>query len=316
MFFRIALVSLVLTFCVSCSEQSVPPVKIAINPWPGYEFLYLAEEKGFFQKTGLNAKLIQLRSLADGQRAYINGHVDGMASTVIEAVQAEVFGGEPLKVVMVSDYSDGGDMVVARSEFANMQALRGKKIGCEVSSLGIFILQRALAKSGMSLEDVELVNIEQMRVEKAMNSQELDAVVTYSPVSINLLNSKNYHAVFTSREIPKEIIDIISISEKALKANPEFVSRLHDAWGMALDYYRSNPQDALTIMAEREGITPADFKGVLSDLKIVDEKGQKEIFEPSKGLDKNIMEVCRTLVHVNAISTDCANFPDIVYKRS
>jgi len=312
-------VRLILWLCsililTSCSNQNDnEPVEIGINPWPGYEFLYLAEQKGFFEKVGLNAKLVQLGSLSDAQRAYVNGFTDGLASTVIEAVQAEVLGGKPLKIVMVSDYSNGGDMIVARKEFKDMQSLKGKTIGCEVSSLGIFILQRALAKSDMDLSDVKVVNVEQASAEKSMQVNEIDAVVTYAPVAFNLLELDKYHKVFTSLEIPKEIIDTISISQEALDKNPGFVSDLHDVWQMALNYYESNPQESLDIMSAREGISSEDFKAALADLKLVDKKGQSPLFEDTAFLEKNVKQVCEVLVHIDSISTDCALFPDIVY---
>ena len=298
----------------ACSKKNIEPVEIGINPWPGYEFLYLAEQKGFFEKVGLNARLIQLGSLSDSQRSYINGFTDGMASTVIEAVQAEVHGGKTLKIVMVSDYSNGGDMIVARKEFKDMHALKGKTIGCEVSSLGVFILQRALAKAGMNLSDVKLVNIEQTYAEKSMQDKQIDAVVTYPPVATNLLKSGRYHKVFTSLEIPKEIVDIISISQEALDNNPDFVSKLHDVWQMGLDYYRSNPEDSLQIMSTREGVSPTDFKAALTDLKLIDKKAQRQLFDDTSFLENNVKQVCGTLVHVEAISTDCDLLPNIVYK--
>ena len=43
------LILLIIAFLISCSKNDISPkVKLAINPWPGYEFLYLASEKDFF----------------------------------------------------------------------------------------------------------------------------------------------------------------------------------------------------------------------------------------------------------------------------
>jgi len=311
-----SLLSLILiTLCLSaCGKKETPPVEIAINPWPGYEFLFLAEQKGFFKEVELNAKLVQLGSLSDAQRSYVNGYTDGMASTVIEAVQAQVLGNKPLEIVMVPDYSNGGDVIIARKEFSNISELKGKNIGCEVSSLGIFLLQRALVKAGLSLNDVNIVNVEQMNGESLMQSKAIDAFVSYPPVSINILKQDKFHKVFSSAEIPKEIIDTISISKQALAQNPGFVPKLHKVWQMALDYHHSNPEDALKIMAQREGISSEDFEGVLSDLKVVNLEGQKEIFQSPEKLQQSVTEVCKTLVNIDAINANCEKLPNFVYK--
>jgi hypothetical protein len=46
-----------------------------------------------------------------------------------------------LKVIPIPDYSNGGDVIIADTRIGNMLGLKGKRIGCEVSSLGIYILQ-------------------------------------------------------------------------------------------------------------------------------------------------------------------------------
>jgi len=311
------LLSFVICLSISlsaCSKKKIPPVEIAINPWPGYEFLYLAEQKGFFETVGLNVKLLQLNSLADAQRSYVNGYADGMSSTIIEAVQAQILGGKALEIVLVPDFSNGGDVIIARKGFSSLSDLKGKTIGAEVSSLGIYLLQRALTKEGLSLNDINVVNTEQMQGESAILNGSIDAFVSYPPVSIDILKHDNFHKIFSSAEIPNKIIDAISISKEALDQNPGFVPKLHQAWQMALDYYQSQPVDALQIMSRREGISPEEFKDVLSDLQIVDQRAQKTIFENTAGLQNSVVEVCKTLVHVDAISADCNQLPNLVYQ--
>ena len=81
------LLMLSIIFFISCSKSDKSPkVKLAINPWPGYEFLYLASEKGFFAQKGLNVELIEAPSLADVKRMYAQGHANAIATTMIEAV--------------------------------------------------------------------------------------------------------------------------------------------------------------------------------------------------------------------------------------
>ena len=298
----------------ACAENNRPAITIAINPWPGYEFLYLAEQKGFFEQVGLNVELKQQSSLADAQRAYINGQVDGLASTLIEVVQAEQFGGAPLLVALVPDYSDGGDVIIANTSIDSVEALKGKTVGCEISSLGIYILQRALHKHSLNLGDVNLVNTEQAEGEQALLSGTIDAFVSYPPVSISLVKHTQFHEIFTSAEIPNEIIDTVALSKTVIADNPDLIPKLHQAWQMSLDYYRSFPKEAAQIMAEREGIRPEEFIEALSGLHILDINDQQEIFSKPKILQDKARSVCDTLVHVDALSLDCSTLPNMVYQ--
>lgn len=306
---KILLISLSL-LVVSCSPQENKAVTIAISPWPGYEFLYLAEQKNFFADVGANIKLLQLGSLSDSQRAYLNGYTDGFASTIIEAVQAQVLGQEPLSIVMVSNYSNGADVIVTSKGIADISELRNLTVGAEVSSLGIFMLQRALEKSNLQLDDVNLVNVEQSRGMKALRDGSVDAFVTYPPVSTNILNSPRYHVIFSSADIPKEIVDVLSLSQKVLRDNPELPQQLFRAWEMARKYYEDYPTESIRIMAAREQISPVDFEAILkNELVILDAREQQQLLKAGSTLDRSLRSVCLALVHAGALETDCEKLP-------
>jgi NitT/TauT family transport system substrate-binding protein len=74
---RNAFIFLTFILLSSCSEPKNSPIKIAINPWTGYKFLYLAEQLNLYKQVNLNIEIIQVSTLADVQRTYLNGQVDG-----------------------------------------------------------------------------------------------------------------------------------------------------------------------------------------------------------------------------------------------
>jgi NitT/TauT family transport system substrate-binding protein len=296
------------------SNKTNQSVRIAINPWPGYEYLFLAEQKGFFQEVGANIEMVQLMSLSDSQRAYTNGRVDGMASTLIEAVQAEPLGGKPLSIILVADFSNGGDVIVARETIENMQTLRGKTVGAELSSLGIYVLERALSKHNMALDDVKLVNTEQAQGLTFLTNGKIDAFVSYPPESINVLNQDGYHQIFDSSEIPFEIIDVLSIANHILEEQPDLPKKIQQAWQKALDYTQKNPEDAYAIMAQREGISVEEFKAVTSDLSIISSVKQRALMKDPAKLQASAKTVCQTLTHSGALQIDCNQLKPLVWQ--
>ena len=300
----------------ACSKNKNPEITIAINPWPGYEFLYLAEQKGFFKEEGLNISLVQVGSLSDAQRAYMNGFVDGMASTIIEVVQAQAMGSKPLAIVLIADYSDGGDVILSRKGYTDMQSLKGKTIGCEVSSLGIFVLQRALAKVGMSMSDVNVINVEQGDGKEFLDNGKIDAFVSYAPYSLEILASPNYHKIFTSAEIPNEIIDTVSIAKDILNESPELIEKLHRAWDKAIAYFESNKEESIKLMAEREGVSTGEFEDILADLKTIRGDEQNTLLGNAEKLNAITMDVCQTMVGMSALKADCASLPDVLFQRN
>jgi len=103
------------------------PARLAINPWPGYELLYLAEQKGFFKEEGLNVVLKQFSSLEDVRNAFENGTVDGICSTLVEMIQAKANKGKLAQVALVADFSSGADEIQALREVADVKALKGRE---------------------------------------------------------------------------------------------------------------------------------------------------------------------------------------------
>lgn len=300
---------------VACSPQTSNKVSIAINPWPGYELLYLASNKGFFKAVGLNIELAQTATLSDAQRAYISGRVDGFSSTIVEAVQAQEFGGEPLTVVLFTDYSNGGDVILSHPPYSSLTSLKGKKVGCEVSSLGIYILARALNLYGMSLEDVEIINIEQGNALQSLTTGKIDAMVTYPPYSFAILNDSNqsHHKVFSTAEIPNQILDTISISKKTIKDNPNLVPKLQQAWQMAYDYLKQYPDEAIQIMAERENISQAEFSQALTDIHILNNTEQSHLLKNLDDMITLAQSVCDTLNKVAAFDSSCDHIKNLFY---
>lgn len=309
---KIVLLITVFTVFLSCSPTlERQKIRIAINPWPGYEFLYLAAEKGFFADEGLDVEIIELSSLADVQRVYIQGRVDGFGSTVIEAVQAAGITQQPVSIVLVPDFSNGGDVIVANGGIRNISELKGKKIGAEVGSLGMFVLYAALAKYNLSLDDVQVTNVEQLDAERAMRAGEIDAMVTYPPYSIAVNKLPNHRQIFDTSEIPGKVIDVISIRGGLIADQKLWQQKFHQVWQRVLDYSVTNKKEAYEIMARREGVSVEEFSDAISGLTIVSSIEQHKLLK-SQQLADNISEVCNVLRQSNSVRFGCNNINELV----
>ena len=299
----------------ACSEQGEvsKPIKIATNPWPGNEFLHLAEELGIFEQLGLNIDLVQLGSLSDAQQAYIRGHTQGLATSLIEVLQVPHLGGAPLQVVLLPDYSNGGDVILANSQINSVSDLRGQKVGVEVSSLGIYILARALHKYGMSISDVELVHVDQNAGGALLTYGQIDAFVTYPPVSIQLEKQQEIQQIFNTSEIPYEILDTVAIAKSTLLNHPGLVTKLRQAWQLALEYSHRHPNQAFQFMAARERLSPKEFKTALTGVELLDIQQQTQLLSEQDKLSALASQVCQLLVELDNIQTSCNDFSQLFY---
>ncbi len=53
-----------------CAPKSGPTLRVGLNPWPGYEVLFIAEHVDYFRDEGVAVRLIEFTSLSDCRRAY------------------------------------------------------------------------------------------------------------------------------------------------------------------------------------------------------------------------------------------------------
>lgn len=278
---RLLLVGLLLGLTTACSPEKSKPLRIGINAWPGYEFLYLAQEKGFYREAGVEVRLIEFFSLADNRRAYERGQIDVMGSTVVEVLQARDQSARQPQIVQVVDYSDGADVILARPGVDSGAKLRGARIGVELASLGVYILARGLEKNGLTLGDVTVVSMDQTSMVEAFRKGELDAVVTYPPVSVEMLRQPGSKVVFTTREISGEVVDVIAVEAEVCVTRREDVARMLRAFHRAVEYAGKEPAEAHAYMAKREGISTAEFTAALTDgIKMIPETEQAAYFAP------------------------------------
>lgn len=299
------LVGLLCLLLSACSKPNSPTIKLAINPWPGYEFLYLAKEKDMFRAADINLEIIEAPSLAEVKRLFRQGKVNAMTSTMIEAVTLSAKHHKEISIVLVADYSNGGDMILAKPGITDFSQIVNKRVGVELGSLGTFFLHQALVQHNLTLNDIDMLNIEQLDASEAFDNDLIDAYVTYPPYANTLQNDHDVKMIFNSRSIPETILDVVTVSSEILKQDPTWIKRFHTVWQAALDYSQKHPIEAYSIMADREGITADEFATALTDLKILTAAEQQDLLS-EQGIGSNMQQVCYVLNQTNSIEFDCS----------
>lgn len=294
----------VLILLAGCARHDpAPPLVIGINSWPGYEFARLAREKGFYDAEGVDVKLVEFPSLSDVRRAYERGQLDGMFSTVVEVLQARQLPERKPVITLVTDYSDGADVVLAQQEIGDLAGLRGRRVGLELGSLNTYLLARALDRAGMGLKDVTLVNLSQTELAAALDRHEVDAVVSYPPESLDLEKRFRLRRLFSSAQIPGEVPDVLSFEAEVLAARAADVVAVLRAYGRAQRFAREQPGQAHAIMAAQEGIPIESFTGALeSGIKLVEVHAQAPFFAPQSPLRTAVQITAKVLLDTRQLA--------------
>ena len=262
-------------------------IRIGLIPWPGYDFLHLANDKGFFEEEGIKVEIIEQASTVNQFVALQNNQISIASITLNELIDNNLHWKKPITGVLILDYSFGGDVILGQKEIKTMADLRGKKIALEDSHLAKYILHRALEKHDMTIKDVKIVINGLETGIKSMQNHTVDALISFPPYTTELKRSLEVNNLFDSTEIPKEIIDTLAVTHELLNNHPDIIKKIIRGWEKALNYSKENPKEAYAIMAKHEAMTIEEFESALSVMHIPNMKEQREIFK-SKQLEHTI----------------------------
>ncbi|WP_375771080.1 ABC transporter substrate-binding protein [Archangium gephyra] len=247
----------------ACMHEEAPPLRVGTFLWPGSEPLFLARDLGYLDDGTI--RLVEYSSLSEVNRDFRNGRIDAVDVTLDMALQLQQQGFEP-RVVLVLDYSNGADALLARPEVRRMEELRGKRVAVEDFSVSTYLLGRALEKAGLRASDIDIVRIPVDQHEQAYASGQVDAVVTFEPF-VSKLRERGAHTLFDSSQLPGEILNVLVVREDVLEKRPEQVRHLLRGWFRALLHLKEHPEDAVARMSPRLDTSPTELASILDALR-------------------------------------------------
>src|SRR5262249_12285724 len=138
------------------SAAKAAPLTIGYSDWPGWVAFQVAIEKGWLKEAGLDVNF-QWFDYSASLDAFAAGKLDANLMTNGDALVTGAGGGKSV-MIMLTDYSDGNDMIVGKPGIKSIQDLKGKKIGIEVGLVEHLLLLHGLQAAGLKEADVTLVN--------------------------------------------------------------------------------------------------------------------------------------------------------------
>lgn len=275
-----------------CSWRSHDPLKIAIQPWCGYQFMALAKRENLLSPA---VQLVPMATSVESIDAVAKGAVDGAAITLDQAfVLADR--GIDLQLVLIFDVSAGADVVLARPGIGRIQDLRGKRVGVESTSLGTIMAAKLLEAASLGRSDVELVPMGEDHLTGWATLQPLDAIITYEPWR-GQLQAQGLQPIFDSRALPQVILDVLAVRRDAARHKGDALRELCAAHFEALETWRQNPIDTAYRIAPLLDVPAERVAEVFQGIDLPDVNyNQSTLGGPSPDLLRSAMNIV-TILH-------------------
>lgn len=284
------------------------PLKIAYSDWPGWVAWEIGVRKGWFKEEGVDVEFLWF-DYVPSMDAYVAGKVDGVCMTNGDALVTGATG-KPSVGILINDFSNGNDMIVAAPGIASVKDLKGKKVGIEEGFVEHLLLLTALEKNGLKADDVTLVNTPTGETPQVLASKAVDAIGAWQPNSGQALKAlPGSKPVFTSADAPGIIYDLLYVSPESLQKNKAEWAKVVKVWYKIADYLskEENLDDALKILAGRVNLKPEEYEPLLKGTKILTYEEALKCWEKAEGLSS----VFGSTANVNAF-----NLKHAVYKDS
>lgn len=282
------------------------PLAVAITNWPGYEYLYLAEQKQLGRPYGLDLTVQQFSSLLDQRQAFERGDVPLMATTLPEAIA--VCQEAPKRcpeLILVLDQSLGADRVLARAPLARPQQLLGRRVGLERAVLAEYILLRSLGDRPVALDRAMRLSFDgPVALVEGLKAGDLDAIVTYHPYDASLIGDSRIVELFSSRQIPGEIVDVLAVDPVYSRSHRRELKALVQTWWAARDFARRNPGESNALMAQRQQLEPAQFEASQNGLQYPMASQQRALLAPNGPLASTLRRMADLMRSSGRIRAD------------
>jgi NitT/TauT family transport system substrate-binding protein len=307
--FKSALFALALSLAIfTARPASAEPLTVGYSDWPGWVAWQVAIDKGWFKEAGIDVKF-QWFDYSASMEAFAAGKIDANCMTNGDTLVTGAGGGKGI-MIMITDYSNGNDMIVAKPGIKSFEELKGKKIGLELGFVEHLLVLNGLQKFGMKESDVELVNAKTNETPQVLASGQVDAIGAWQPIAGQaMMGLPGSRPVYTSADAPGLIYDVVAVSPASLKARRDDWLKFVKVWDKVVEYI-NNPatqEDALKILSARVGLEPEAYKPFLKGTRLLTLTEGKKVFEKADGLG--------SLYGSSAIANDF-NVKNEVYKES
>lgn len=211
---------------------------------------------------GISIDVVQVNDYVESINQFTSGNVDGCAMTNMDALTIPAASGVDSTALIINDYSNGNDGIVLKGS-DDLADIAGRQVNLVQFSVSHYFLARALESVGLTERDIETVNTSDADIVGLFTSDTTEAVAAWNPQLSAIADMPTGNVVYTSAEIPGEILDMMVVNTQTLADNPALGHALVGAWYEVMGLVEAGDENALTIMADAAGTDLEGYKNQL-----------------------------------------------------
>ncbi|MCC8050987.1 MAG: aliphatic sulfonate ABC transporter substrate-binding protein [Clostridiales bacterium] len=271
-----------LTSATAFADDTVT-LRIAAQPYPLYSSIWVAYELGYLEEelAAVNAEYTwtEFQSGPLVNEAVAAGEADLGYMADLPAIIAKSSGQE-IEIVSNVAYGEKGLAVLipTDSEITSVAELEGKKVAYATGSYAQHLLALLLDQEGLTLDDVESINLSAGDQVAALSSGEVDAIVIWEQY-ISLLTTEGTAKVLADGTGIKRGNMVTYAVTSYAEEHPEVIEAYIRALDRADEYIEEDPSAAAEVIAEDFGVDAELMETILGNFTFTTELTQDDIDE-------------------------------------
>ncbi len=168
------------------AAEAQEPITLNVAYMPNYGSLWsvtTAVAKGYMEEEGITLNFVEFQDGPTIIAAMESGSID--IGYIGQGAHKLCVNGQA-KIIALSHISNG-DAVIGGPDVKTLEDLKGKKVAYSSGTSSEDILEMGLSKAGLTMSDIQAVDMDASGIVTAMLSGGVDACATWSPNSLKIL---------------------------------------------------------------------------------------------------------------------------------
>ncbi|MFE0675780.1 ABC transporter substrate-binding protein [Streptomyces sp. NPDC058867] len=252
------------------SSGDVTTVTVGLIPIVDVAPVYLGQEKGFYEKHGLELKLTTAQGGAAIVPAVVSGQYQFGFSNMTSLMIAQS-SGVPVRAIangIASTGEEGKDFgaltVKAGSALKSPKDLEGRKVAVNtLKNINETAVRESVRKAGGDPDEVQFVELAFDQMPAALDSGRIDAAMVVEPALATVKSQGGTELASSLVDVaPNLTVAMYFTSARYAEENPELVKRFQEATAESLAYADAHPDEVRQIVTTYTKIPPAVLEQV------------------------------------------------------
>lgn len=264
---------------LTLDKEDDATINLSLDEWIGWKEIIdanggLTTQKGsIYDKLGIKVNISIINDATQSSNALIKGDLDAAGYTINRtAFLSQKFKEAGKDVIMpyITNYSNGGDGIIAKSDIKSINDLVNAKIGVPQFSEAHTLVVWFVNNSDLSQKDKDniiknLVFFETPdEAAKAFFAGQIDVAATWEPYLTQAENTTDAHILFSTASSTNLVMDGILFSNDFCKANPDVINKFIQGALQASELYET---DLSTIKSVMPMFSTASDEDILDNCK-------------------------------------------------